>query len=196
MFATLAPLRSWRDITLGEIFDKLCSILPEVTSGDLSSLAQVFFDNLSTVLASLYAIQDLAKIQPTATTTSDSTYVTDASVNKTVSLSTMNAILFGSVAPGLGLALFFGNTYYTWMAARKRRQFGRDYTALPTGMSTPYAFFMVFNIICKSRHCSHLVPIFSTGYYSCMDSNLFLVQKILSIIKKEAKTMSVAMRHF
>lgn len=149
-FATAAIVgKSWRDVTLGNIIDSMTSIIPEVTSGDISSLAQIFFDNLSTVLASLYAIQDLAKIQPPATTPSDSTFVADESIDKSVSLATMNKILFENIAPGLGLALFLGNTYYTWMASRQKRKFGRDYTALPTGMSTPYAFFMVFNVICK-----------------------------------------------
>ncbi len=149
IFASLGPFKSWRDVTLGDIVDGVASIFPQITSGDISSLAQLFFDNLSTVLASLYAIQDLAKIQPTATTAGGSTFNTDDSIEKTVSLATMNKILFENVAPGLGLALFFGNTYYAWMASRQTRKFGRDYTALPTGMSTPYAFFMVFNVICK-----------------------------------------------
>jgi AGZA family xanthine/uracil permease-like MFS transporter len=119
---------------LQELSDFSTSIL-SLTSGDISSLAQLFFDNLSTILAVLYAAQGLVRFGD-------------------VSVDAMNTVLLGKVLPGLGISLFLGNTYYSWMASRLNKQWRRPYTAQPYGINTPAAFAMVFNVMCEFRFFS------------------------------------------
>lgn len=69
-----------------------------LTGGDLGSLGQLFFDNLSTLLGALFAVQDL--------------------VGFGVSPDVMNNIVFGRIVPGVGITLVAGNVYYSWQAIR------------------------------------------------------------------------------
>lgn len=93
-------------------------------------MSQLFFDNLSTLLGGLYAIQALADFG-------------DISVSKEV----LDEYVWGKLVPGCGMTLFFGNVYYSWMAVRLTNLHGRQYTAQPYGLNTPAAFAFVFNII-------------------------------------------------
>jgi hypothetical protein len=101
-----------------------------LTSGDWSSLSQLFFDNLSTILAALYFTQEL--------------------VHSGVSSSAMNTILLHRITPGTGLSLCLENTYYRHMAIRLAKQWKRPYMAQPYGINTLAAFTMVSNIMCES----------------------------------------------
>ncbi|HEX8629619.1 MAG TPA: regulator [Catenuloplanes sp.] len=56
--------------------------------------------------------------------------------------------VFGTVLPALGIALVFGNIYYTVLARRLARRENRaDVTALPYGPSVPHMFIVVFVIM-------------------------------------------------
>ncbi|VEU39659.1 unnamed protein product [Pseudo-nitzschia multistriata] len=101
-----------------------------MSGGDWGSFTQLFFDNLGTLLGALYAIQGLS-------------YMGDISVSEDV----MNDIVWGKIAPGVGLTLVIGNLYYTWQAIRLTNKYKRQYTAQPYGINTPGAFAFVFNII-------------------------------------------------
>jgi AGZA family xanthine/uracil permease-like MFS transporter len=101
-----------------------------LTSGDLSSLSQLFFDNLSTILAALYFTQELK--------------------HSGVSSSAMNNILLRRITPGIGLSLCLGNTYHSYMAVRLAKQWKRPYTAQPFGINSLAAFTMVSNVMCES----------------------------------------------
>lgn len=68
-----------------------------LTGGDLGSLSQLFFDNLSTLLGALFALQAL----------------TDEG-DMSVSQDTMNAYVWGRIVPGVGMTLLIGNIYYSW----------------------------------------------------------------------------------
>lgn len=61
----------------------------------------------------------------------------------------INEVIWGRIAPGVGLTLLIGNFYYTWMAIRLANVHGRPYTAQPYGLNTPQAFAFVFNVMCK-----------------------------------------------
>ena len=98
-----------------------------MTPGDCGSWSQLFFDNLSTLLGALFAMQGLLAFG--------------------VTKDTMDNIVFGRVVPGVGMTLFFGNIYYSWMAIRLTNKYGRQYTAQPYGLNTPAAFAFVYNII-------------------------------------------------
>lgn len=98
-----------------------------MTGGDLGSLSQLFFDNLSTLLGALFAIQGLKDFG--------------------VTTDTLNNIIFGRIVPGVGITLVVGNLYYSWQAVRLTNKWGRQYTAQPYGLNTPAAFAFVFNII-------------------------------------------------
>lgn len=98
-----------------------------MTPGDLGAWSQLFFDNLSTLLGAVFAIQSL---------------IVDG-----VSESVMNEYIWGRIVPGVGLAMFCGNIYYSWMAIRVTNKWGRQYTAQPYGLNTPQAFAFIFNII-------------------------------------------------
>jgi AGZA family xanthine/uracil permease-like MFS transporter len=101
-----------------------------MTGGDLGSLNQLFFDNLSTLLGALFALQGLTNVGEIS-----------------VSSETMNEYLWGHIVPGVGVTLFLGNIYYSWQAIRLTNKYGRQYTAQPYGLNTPAAFSFIFNII-------------------------------------------------
>jgi len=98
-----------------------------MTGGDWGSLGQLFFDNLSTLLGALFAIQNME--------------------NFGVSRSVIDDIIFGRIVPGVGITLAIGNLYYSWQAIRLTNTYGRQYTAQPYGLNTPAAFAFVFNIM-------------------------------------------------
>jgi AGZA family xanthine/uracil permease-like MFS transporter len=56
--------------------------------------------------------------------------------------------VFGTILPALGIALVFGNIYYTVLARRLARRENRtDVTAMPYGPSVPHMFIVVFVIM-------------------------------------------------
>ena len=69
-----------------------------MTPGDYGSLTQLFFDNLSTLLGALFAIQDMEKFG--------------------VPREAIDKVVWGKIVPGVGVTLFLGNGFYTWQAIR------------------------------------------------------------------------------
>lgn len=69
-----------------------------MSPGDYGSLTQLFFDNLSTLLGALFAIQDMEKFG--------------------VPREAIDKVVWGKIVPGVGVTLLLGNTYYTWQAIR------------------------------------------------------------------------------
>ncbi|BCB79912.1 hypothetical protein ACFQ1L_07780 [Phytohabitans flavus] len=56
--------------------------------------------------------------------------------------------VFGTILPALGVALVFGNIYYTYLARRLARKENRtDVTAMPYGPSVPHMFIVIFVIM-------------------------------------------------
>src|SRR5688500_5763917 len=56
--------------------------------------------------------------------------------------------VFQTILPALGIALVFGNIYYTVLARRLARRENRtDVTALPYGPSVPHMFIVIFVIM-------------------------------------------------
>ena len=94
-----------------------------MTGGDWGCLTQLFFDNLSTLLGALFAIQDMK--------------------NFGAPVEDINRVVWGKIVPGVGLTLIVGNMYYTWQAIRLTKRWGRPYTAQPYGLNTPAAFAFV-----------------------------------------------------
>jgi hypothetical protein len=111
-----------------------------MTPGDWGSLTQLFFDNLSTLLGALFAVQALA------------TYGAPKDA--------IDEVVWGKIVPGVGFTLCTGNIYYSWMAIRLTNKYGRPYTAQPYGLNTPQAFAFVFNVMCK----------YDIFYYYCRHS--------------------------
>jgi AGZA family xanthine/uracil permease-like MFS transporter len=59
-----------------------------------------------------------------------------------------DAMLYGRVLPATGLMLFLSTLYYAWLAYRLARQTGRDdVCALPSGISVPHMFIVVFVVM-------------------------------------------------
>ena len=57
-------------------------------------------------------------------------------------------IIFGRVIPGLSIGLMCGGLYYAWMARKLSAKLERpDVTALPSGISTPAMFVILFGVI-------------------------------------------------
>lgn len=57
-------------------------------------------------------------------------------------------IVFGRVLPAVGLMLFLSTVYYAWLAWRLAQREGRDTVcALPSGISVPHMFVVVFVIM-------------------------------------------------
>jgi hypothetical protein len=72
-----------------------------VTGGDLGSWCQLFFDNLSTLLGVIFAMQGLTQQGGIS-----------ASAEYT------NQIIWGQIVPGVGITMVLGNIYYSWQAIR------------------------------------------------------------------------------
>ena len=51
------------------------------------------------------------------------------------------------IYPAIGIMLFLGNFYMSWMASRMKEQYGRDFTAQPYGINTVGAFPFLFGIM-------------------------------------------------
>ncbi len=57
-------------------------------------------------------------------------------------------IVFGRILPATGLMLFLSTLYYAWLAYKLARESGRnDVCALPSGISVPHMFIVVFVIM-------------------------------------------------
>jgi AGZA family xanthine/uracil permease-like MFS transporter len=57
-------------------------------------------------------------------------------------------LVFGRILPAAGLMLFLSTTYYAWLAYRLAKETGRtDVCALPSGVSVPHMFVVVFVIM-------------------------------------------------
>jgi AGZA family xanthine/uracil permease-like MFS transporter len=76
-----------------------------MTAGDCGSVCQLFFDNLSTLLGALFALQFLGNT---------------AALGEgfAVTQETMSQIVWGQIVPGVGATMVFGNLFYTWQAIR------------------------------------------------------------------------------
>mgnify|MGYP006151953215 CR=1 FL=1 len=57
------------------------------------------------------------------------------------------AIVFGRILPGAAVAIMAGVAVYAWLAKRAAARAGRDFTALPYGISTPVMFVYLFGVI-------------------------------------------------
>jgi len=57
-------------------------------------------------------------------------------------------LVFGRILPAAGLMMFLSTMYYAWLAYRLAKQSGRsDVAALPSGISVPHMFVVVFVIM-------------------------------------------------
>src|ERR1700731_3296877 len=59
-----------------------------------------------------------------------------------------DALVFGRILPAAGLMMFLSTAYYAWLASRLAKKPGRnDVCALPSGISVPPMFIVVFVIM-------------------------------------------------
>src|SRR5260221_12132522 len=59
-----------------------------------------------------------------------------------------DSLVFGRILPATGLMLFLSTAYYAWLAWRVAKRTGRtDVCALPSGISVPHMFVVVFVIM-------------------------------------------------
>jgi AGZA family xanthine/uracil permease-like MFS transporter len=57
-------------------------------------------------------------------------------------------LVFGRILPAVGLMMFLSTLYYAWLAYKLAKETGRmDVTALPSGISVPHMFVVVFVIM-------------------------------------------------
>ena len=57
-------------------------------------------------------------------------------------------LVFGRILPAVGLMMFLSTMYYAWLAYKLAKETGRmDVTALPSGISVPHMFVVVFVIM-------------------------------------------------
>ncbi|MDR1774281.1 MAG: xanthine/uracil/vitamin C permease [Clostridioides sp.] len=76
-------------------------------------------------------------------------------VNYIIVIATLSGVLkwpkelvYGRVIPGMSIGLLCGGLYYTYMAIKLSKKEGKvDVTALPSGVSTPAMFVMLYGII-------------------------------------------------
>jgi AGZA family xanthine/uracil permease-like MFS transporter len=64
-----------------------------------------------------------------------------------------DAIVFGRILPATGLMMFLSTMYYAWLARRLAQRTGRnDVCALPSGISVPHMFVVVFVVMMPILH--------------------------------------------
>ncbi len=64
-------------------------------------------------------------------------------------------IVFGRILPATGLMMFLSTMYYAWLARRLAQRTGRtDVCALPSGISVPHMFVVVFVIMLPILHAT------------------------------------------
>ena len=81
--------------------------------------------------------------------------VTNNIVNYLIVIATLTGVLgwpdevvFGYVVPGMSIGLMLGCFYYAWMGWKLSKREGRaDVTALPSGVSTPAMFVILYGVI-------------------------------------------------
>jgi len=62
-------------------------------------------------------------------------------------------VVFGRILPATGLMMFLSTMYYAWLARRLARKTGRDdVCALPSGISVPHMFVVVFVVMLPILH--------------------------------------------
>jgi len=67
-----------------------------------------------------------------------------------------DALVFGRILPATGLMLFLSTLYYAWLGYRLAARTGRtDVCALPSGISVPHMFVVVFVIMLPILHTTH-----------------------------------------
>jgi AGZA family xanthine/uracil permease-like MFS transporter len=65
-------------------------------------------------------------------------------------------IVFGRILPAMGLMMFLSTMYYAWLARRLAHKTGRtDVCALPSGISVPHMFVVVFVVMLPILHATH-----------------------------------------
>ncbi|CAN0414358.1 unnamed protein product, partial [Ascophyllum nodosum] len=93
---------------------------------DWSCIMETFFNNISILLGILSVLFNMTHFG--------------------VPINAINEVVYQRIVPGMGITLFLGNTYYTYLSMRRSRQ-GRDFTPQFYGINTPGAFAFAFNII-------------------------------------------------
>lgn len=81
--------------------------------------------------------------------------ITNNIVNYLIVISTLSGVLgwpdeivYGAVIPGMSVGLMLSGIYYAFMGYRLSKKEGRaDVTALPSGVSTPAMFVMLYGVI-------------------------------------------------
>jgi len=67
-----------------------------------------------------------------------------------------DAVVFGRILPATGLMMFLSTMYYAWLARRLARKTGRtDVCALPSGISVPHMFVVVFVVMLPILHATN-----------------------------------------
>lgn len=111
--------------------------MPWWTMGDVDSYFMLLFDNLSSLVGIVAALQSAPFI---FLNPGDSTF--DQMQHEYLDM------IYKKMLPGAGVALMFGNMYYAWMA-RKLAYYDKreNVTAHPYGVNTPGGFLMVYNVV-------------------------------------------------
>jgi AGZA family xanthine/uracil permease-like MFS transporter len=66
-----------------------------------------------------------------------------------------DALVFGRILPATGLMLFLSTLYYAWLGYRLAQKTGRsDVCALPSGISVPHMFVVVFVVMMPILHAT------------------------------------------
>jgi AGZA family xanthine/uracil permease-like MFS transporter len=98
--------------------------------GDIDGFFGLFSNSLANTLTALFLMSVVAKLP--------------------------NDIVFGRIAPAVGLSLAFGNIYFALQAWRLASREGRsDVTAVPYGISVPHYFIVTFAILIPTLATTH-----------------------------------------
>lgn len=112
--------------------------MPWWTQGDVDSYFMLFFDNLSSIVSIVAAL-------------TAAPFIFAGGMDEAVVGDIQHEFLdmvYRKMLPGAGVALLFGNCYYTWMARKLAAYDKREnVTAHPYGVNTPGGFLMVFNVV-------------------------------------------------
>jgi len=112
--------------------------MPWWTMGDVDSYFMLFFDNLSSLVTIIAALTSAPMIFRGMMPADEWNSMNTEYLN----------MIYRKMLPGAGVALLFGNCYYTWMA-RKLAYYDKreNVTAHPYGVNTPGGFLMTYNVV-------------------------------------------------
>lgn len=137
---------------------KDCIPYAMIRRGDWNGFAQLFFDNVGTMLALIAGLNSVL----TGFSNSTLTYYMENASELDPFSDTVNDIIYRRIIAGFGFSTFCGNIFYALQCIRTSTLKGYQATAIPYGINTPGSYAVLYTIISgtvsrESASCIELI---------------------------------------